>query len=103
MAELKAAGVTSLIEAEVLAYKALLDQGEMLAMWFLSTGNKQTAFDQLHALIHEAIEQGVVIAQQQPTRPRINIAAGRAHGYAAYLIKRAMRIDRGPGALGSVD
>lgn len=85
--------VKSLIEAELIAYRALLDQGEMLAMWYLSTGNKQTAFDQFHALIHEAVDQGVVIAQQQPLRARINIAAGRAHGYAAYMIKRAMRID----------
>ena len=89
MAEVKSE-VKSLVEAETIAYKALLEQGEMLAMWYMATGNTQTVFDQLHALIHEAIEQGVVIAQQQPGQLRINIVTGRVHGYVAHLIQRAM-------------
>ena len=93
MAEVKSevkSEVMSLVAAETIAYKALLEQGEMLAMWYMATGNTQTVFDQLHALIHEAIEQGVVIAQQQPGQLRINIVTGRVHGYVAHLIQRAM-------------
>lgn len=89
MAEVPA-GVTGPIEAEIIAYKAALEQGELLALWYMSTGNNQTVFDQFHALMRETIEQGVVIEQQQPIRPRINVAAGRAHGYVAHLVKKAM-------------